>query len=306
MKTRSNISILLSAALAMIVSAGCSSDVDDDNRVLPIVLTSSMGTTPISRAVSTDLQSTQIVAGTDNVGVWILEDTKDKTPVYVNKAYSTDGSGNLTTSENAYFPIDGTFVSMFACVPRQDVGSDITTFRFSVPTSQTTEEDYLSGDLLIGAPQLNHIAKTPEKVNLVFLHKMAKIVLDFTSADNSVIGQAITTCNLYTAVNCNMKTGEVTTDTETTTSITTVVDDNKKAMILIPEQTIAVNVQLFTMTLNGTPIYYVPASDITFEAGKVYTYTMSVTTTSILITPDACVLSEWGSGNSICLFITND
>lgn len=295
---RSNIFISLGAMAAMLAATACSSDGDDGNRPVPIVLTSTIGTTPTSRAAQSDLQSTQI-AKDNNVGVWIVEDTNAETVRCDNKAYSADGIGKLLTNEIPYFPLDGTFVKIYAYAPRQASEIGLTSGTFKVPSEQTSDDAYIAADLLIGAPANKSINKSHSTVDISFNHKMAKIVLDFQSATDVICGTQITTCKLYNTATVNVKTGEVATDEATpATSFTTEIGNDRKAVLLLPEQTVASDVRLFLMTLSGTTIHYVTPAEITFESGKVYTYTMNVETSLQAIVPTGCSASPWGSGNA--------
>ena len=284
---------------AMLAATACSSDGDDGNRPVPIVLTSTIGTTPTSRAAQSDLQSTQIVAGDDNVGVWIVKDTNDEAVLCANKAYSADGSGKLNTDENPYFPVDGSLVKIYAYAPRQASGIGLTSGTFTVPSEQTCDAGYLAADLLIGAPVNNHINMGQPVVNISFNHKMAKIVLDFSTVTTDEIkGAEITTCDLFNSLTYNIQTAQVMTDEAgTKAKIKSQVTDDKKAVFLLPEQKVASGVQLFSMTLSGTTIHYVTPAEITFESGKVYTYNMKASTSPVPINIESCVVTSWGIGN---------
>ena len=299
MKMRSNILISLGTMAAMLAATACSSDGDDGNRPVPIVLTSTIGTTPTSRAAHSGLQSTQIAAGNGNVGVWIVEDTGTEAPVCENHAYSADGSGKLSTSTPQYFPIDGTLVNVYAYAPRQESGIGLTSGTFTVPSEQTSNDAYIAADLLIGAPLNNHINMGQPVVNISFSHKMAKIVLDFSAvATDEIKGAEITTCDLFNSVAYNIKTAQVTTDEAgTKAKIESQVTDDKKAVFLLPEQKVASGVKLFSMKLSGTTIHYVTPAEITFESGRVYTYNMKVSTTGELVATSADI-NGWGSGTS--------
>ena len=285
---------------AMLAATACSSDGDDGNRPVPIVLTSTIGTTPTSRAAQGDLQSTQIVSGDGNVGVWIVEDTNDEAVLYANKAYSADGLGKLTTDENPHFPVDGSLVKIYAYAPRQASGIGLTSGTFTVPTEQTSNDAYIAADLLIGAPVYNRINMGQPVVNISFNHKMAKIVFDFTSVTNDEIkGAEITTCDLFNSLTYNIKTAQVTTDEAGTKStIKSQVTDDKKAVFLLPEQKVGSDVQLFSMTLSGKKIYYFTPAEITFESGKVYTYDMKVDTNKHQLELSGCSITTWGVGNA--------
>lgn len=285
---------------AMLAATACSSDGDDGNRPVPIVLTSTIGTTPTSRAAQSNLQSTQIVAGDGNVGVWIVKDTNDEAVLYANKAYSADGSGKLNTDENPYFPVDGSLVKIYAYAPRQESGIGLTSGTFTVPPVQTSNDAYIAADLLIGAPVNNHINMGQPVVNISFNHKMAKIVLDFTAVtDDAIIGSRISTCGLYASAEYNLQTGIVTADeTTVATTFITEIDSEKKAVLLLPPQTVEAGNRLFGINYNGTMLYYAP-NTTQFDSGKVYTYDMKVDMTKHqLELSGCCSITTWGSGNA--------
>lgn len=292
---RTKILIALGTMVAMLAAQGCSSDVEDGSSAVAIEMTTTIGNDATSRAAQSNLQSTQIASG-NSVGVWIVKDTENEETVYENKAYTADGNGNLSTSIIARFPIDETPVRIYAYAPRMESGMGLTSGTFTVPVNQTSDAAYIAGDLLIGAPANNHI-DVGVKPKLVFCHKMAKIVVDFSQVtDDAIKGGQITTCSLYNTVEVNVKTGS-TIAIGTKTPLTTEIDSDKKAVLLLPEQTVDLGERLFMMTYNGTPIYYVTSAAITLEAGKVYSYNMKIDSVSKQFLLASSTIGVWGIGN---------
>ena len=284
MKTKDILKSMACTA-AILTTAACSTDISpvDDPRDVKIMLTANVGST--TRTTTTDLNVSHIAHGTDNVGVFIQkEGATSADGLLYNIAYSSDGSGGLTASNSSiYFPMDGSRVNIYACAPRISTSSPDENVTFSIATNQSSDADYIASDLMIGSPAKNPVAKTTSAIPLTFGHKMAKIIVDFTGLSEDLTGLTLTTCDLFTSANVNIKNNTITTDESATKQPITIasIDAQKTAACVIPPQKVAAGTKLLCLDYHGIKTYYTTPADITFESGKVYTFNMSKLTTTI-------------------------
>ena len=274
----------MACTAAILTTAACSTDISpvDDPGEVKIMLTANVGST--TRTTTTNLNVSHIALGTDNVGVFIQkEGATSADGLLYNIPYSSDGSGGLTASNSSiYFPMDGSRVNIYACAPRISTSSPDENVIFNIATNQSSDADYIASDLMIGLPAKNPVAKTTSAIPLTFGHKMAKIIVDFTGLSEDLTGLTLTTCDLFTSANVNIKNNTITTDETATKPITIAsIDAKKTAACVIPPQTVAAGTKLLCLDYHGIKTYYTTPADITFESGKVYTFNMSKLTTTI-------------------------
>lgn len=292
---RQEILNLWSCAVLLSLATACGGDMAEHVDARPLVLTTSIGTQSRA-AASSDLQSVQLASG-NKVGVFVVRYSTDEAWLS-NGEFTADGNGNLHGSP-LFFPFDELAVNIYAYAPRQ-ADAALTSCGFAIQTDQTTEESYIQSDLLIGRPASNPVSARQSNVPLVFTHKMAKIVIDFNSSGATGLEDVqMTTCPLYTQVTIDIKNNKVSIDdTVTPASLTTQINADSKAVILLPAQTVDADVRLFSMTQSGTPLHYVTVAPVTFDAGKVYTYTMKIETSQKEMVPSSCSVTPWGTGNA--------
>ena len=285
MKTKDILKFMACTA-AILTTAACSTDISpvDDPGEVKIMLTANVGST--TRTTTTNLNVSHIAQGTDNVGVFIQkEGATSADGLLYNIAYSSDGSGGLTASTSSiYFPMDGSRVNIYACAPRISTSSPDENVTFSIATNQSSDADYIASDLMIGLPAKNPVAKTTSAIPLTFGHKMAKIIVDFTGLSEDLTGLTLTTCDLFTSANVNIKNNTITTDESATKQPITIasIDAQKTAACVIPPQKVAAGTKLLCLDYHGIKTYYTTPADITFESGKVYTFNMSKLTISTI------------------------
>ena len=285
MKTKDILKSMACTA-AILTTAACSTDISpvDDPGEVKIMLTANVGST--TRTTTTNLNVSHIAQGKDNVGVFIQkEGATSADGLLYNIAYSSDGSGGLTASNSSiYFPMDGSRVNIYACAPRISTSSPDENVTFSIATNQSSDADYIASDLMIGSPAKNPVAKTTSAIPLTFGHKMAKIIVDFTGLSEDLTGLTLTTCDLITSANVNIKNNTITTDESATKQPITIasIDAQKTAACVIPPQKVAAGTKLLCLDYHGIKTYYTTPADITFESGKVYTFNMSKLTISTI------------------------
>lgn len=315
---------LNSMAVAFAMMAGLASCSNEElNNQLPegplsIKLVSSVG----SRAISQDIQSTQIASGVQ-VGVFVTSQDGSNV-MYGNQGLQADGDGGFTAEHDMTFPEDGGSVNIYAYAPYNSSWNDLSSnsFEFTVPTEQITENEYCNADLMIGAPASNPVASTAENVPLVFKHMLTKLNLHFDTSDTqiSLKGAKVYVCVPCSTVSVNIKNGTVTTNGAQTQAdalqqievadFTNVASNYTASAIFVP-QTITSDQVFVKVELSGnTTVYDAKLSENkTFEGGKKYTYTVKFSQTSsgggegegdtelTLIPGLTTSVEDWGDGD---------
>lgn len=274
----------MACTAALLTAAACSNDIFDvaEQGNVKIMLTANVGNT--TRTTHTALNQDHIATGDGSVGVIIQQEGASSGSYLLNNAaHSSDGAGSLTpvsAEASPYFPLDGSRVNIYAYTPRitSDTFSPDDEITVSVATDQSSDNDYLSSDFMIGAPTVNPVAKTTSAIPLTFEHKMAKIIVDFSGVTTDLTGATLTTCDLFTSAKVHIKTNHISTDETASKQPITIakIDDNKKAACVIPPQTVAAGTKLLCISYPiGIKRYYTLGQETTFESGNVYTFNMS-------------------------------
>lgn len=302
----------MAVAFAMMAGLASCSNEELNNQLpegpLPIKLVSSVG----SRAISQDIQSTQIASGVQ-VGVFVTSQDGNNV-LYGNQGLQANGEGGFTAEHDMTFPEDGGSVNIYAYAPYNGSWNDLSSnsFEFTVPTEQSTENEYCNADLMIGAPVDNPVTKTESEVPLVFKHMLAKLNLNFNAGDTgvelsnakvSIVGVKSTT----TVDIVNRKIGEATGNEQ----VINVADFSQEAplatnytasAIFVP-QTIDANKTLVKVVVGATTYEAKLDKQVNFESGKKYTYTVKFDkessggeiTASLII---GTVVDDWEDGNT--------
>lgn len=273
----------LPLGLAMLTLASCSSDEMEQqsmNQPTAINLVSSVG--QITRSANVSLQKVQIANGVE-VGVFAKTTTG-----YItggdNAKVTADGNGNFTGT-TLYFPTDGAAVSVTAYAPYNAAfaGKDGEAVSFSVQADQSSDNGYLKSDLLCGAPTgTNSFTKDNPTVALNFEHKLSKLTVKFTLADDTDVdlkGAAVNIVNTLPTTTLKVSDGTLGTASGSATSIKAVTFASdattfQASAVLVPQTVAAgdfVQVILADKMLNAKL-----NSAATFVSGKSYTYNVNI------------------------------
>ena len=278
-KTISN--LLTTTTLALAFTA-CSSDADlqtpDQTTSEPkeIRLFSQVAG-PATRAVdnAADLQDTQLANGT-KITVKVKENATPTTVDYALATYTADGSGGLSLPAGVkqYYPASGNGVNIYAFHP---MGVAQT---FEVKTDQTTDANYKASDLMWASLSNITAASTPAQRTLAFDHLLSKIVVTLVNTagitDDALATATVTlgNDNLVTSGTFTASTGTFTPASSGTGTITLATNAGAAtyAAIVVPQTASGkkINVKIGDQTSNYT------ISTATFEAGKRYTYVLTV------------------------------
>lgn len=296
---------LIFAAAALMLAA-CSNDESMDNWAGEIRLSSALQTQEVqTRGTDQALQSTQIASGVQ-VGVFINEQNGTSFATNKQNALYTAGSdGTLTPAENdIFFPQNGAGVNIYAYAPYQsDYANGVTgTMEFTVADNQSSEtagSGYLASDLIWGQPggtvgevtYSNPVARTSERIPLVFNHKLSKIDVTLSAGDGLTTDDfknaTLSIVNAQTKTSITLNTGVLTPSTDDTSKSDVVMAKYEDASTLtasaiIPPQSFAANSKFLEVALDSSgKLYYTLPAAITLNEGKVYKYEIKVNLTGL-------------------------
>lgn len=278
--------------------AACSSDEEQragtEGSQARIRLTSEMAGVTRGFAQS-NLQGDQLESGTA-VGVFIRRsDMVDNTYGYDNLEYIADGNGAFITYESPFMPLTMTqsWVHIYAYAPIDYGLGFLEPFMFYVSEEQTTDEDYLFSDLLIGTPKTGNPVKYIEKhdggqktvdVTLSFRHALSKLTFNFEPttvlSDDGLVNAYIALPEVATAVTVDLTEGTVVTEEGSKTEVHIATVDaagQNTANCVLPAQTIPAGTELIRIETWSSGFYrYVLPQDLVLEAGKHYIFNVQV------------------------------
>ena len=289
--------ILAATALAMVACSNEENENAVQNTDNVIRLTASVGAAQTRAAYN--IQSTAFDAN-ELINV-------ECTPVGgspASKVYTTsaasEGVNDLTIESNPfYWPANGANVSLKAYYP-STVTSETTSF--SVQEDQSAATGYKASDLMYSAAlnvdntTANHVLRH----GFTFTHALTKIIVKLTpGAGMTADDLAAATITLHAkktatiiagvvdaasgdVVNIGMGTGSNNTDGIAAIIVPQTIDGSETAQNFI------------TVTSGGNPVTYKLALVKAFEAGKVYTYNLTVSMADIEL--KSTTINDWTSG----------
>ena len=300
MKTKVYLSVLF-GAVSMLSLTACSSDDNEsvDNNIIRISTQIANGPDASATRAAADIQSTAFQNG-ETIKIYAVDNQSTSTKIIDNAIY-TQGSG-FTASY--YYPANGHTIDIYGIYP--STLTYMTSNSFSVQDNQYAEADYKASDLM--QAQSIDAARKSEAQALTFNHKLSKIIVN-VKKDASVVNAEsvdLQLLNVKKTVNLSYSPSfTVALDNSATPGAVTIVPtDNRLALsadfaavaAIIPPQTIAATTQFIKVHLNsgGEYIYAVPAGGITFAAGTVYTYNITVGLYGITVSTS---IANWTPGN---------
>lgn len=292
------------AAMSLSVASCTNEDMQDiqnaDGRT-PIALVSSVNN---SRSANSGLQEAQLAKDV-NVGVFVNNGEAGLIENGNNNRLAADGAGALVGGNAMYYPIDGSAVSIYAYAPYSD-GWDLGENTFTVSADQSTDEGYLASDLLYGTPDNNSITSSANPVSIHFKHKLSKLKLNFDMGETEVNlqGATVSVVNTLPAITLNLQDGTLGAASGAAANIKAAVfgadaAEFQASAVIVP-QAIAANTELVEVVV-GTDTYKAElASEVNFEEGKVYTYTVKFDKkgedVTVALVPTT-TLDGWGDGD---------
>lgn len=279
--------IVLAAALC---AAACTRMENPREERIPVSLTYTTVQATETKAAQ-DLNEGDLAVGTE-VAVRIRNTGSGNN--WTQYIFTVDADGTLVPSgEPPYYPDGDGRIDIVAYCPASVITSVAITatgmIPCSVPTDQTSDDAYKAADVMFAS--VRNQGRTPAPINLAFTHLMSKLNVNITP------GAGVGSINSVSILNV-IREGQLTVDmgdvrTKTSASATSITMSNDGAACF-PAQTISGNL-LSIETDMGTATYSVPAGK-TFEAGKQYTFNLTVNLREVGLTN---VITDWTENGEV-------
>ena len=249
----------------------------------------------MTRASSGDnLQNTQFASGKQ---IFVEAYETGRATAYTSGIYTTGEAGALTGG--LYYPANNSAVDLCAYYPSSITSASTA---FSVSNDQRTEANYQASDLMYATKLTNKSSNATH--NLTFNHALTKIVVNIVPGDG-MTNADITTYPAVTAVKINGTvlsaqlsiSGGAITASKTATGSPADINITGTSLsnigIIVP-QTVPAG-EFITIIYNSETYTYSLPSAKTFQAGRVYTYTMTLNARELdLIETE---ITDWMSGD---------
>ena len=285
---------ILIAALATAMTTVTSCINDEENVDSSIIsLSSNIGQAGLTRATATDeLQNTQFVSGKS---IFVEAYKTGESSTYATGTYTTtDNAG--TMSGSLYYPVTRENVDICAFYPSTVTSSSTS---FAVGNNQKTAADYQNYDLMY-ATKLTNKEKGSTHA-LIFNHALSKIIVILT-AGTGLTESDITTNVSAVKINGTKLTGtiSITGGAITVSGVTgdaadiDITGSTKTSNIgIIVPQTVANATTFITVTYNSAALTYALTAEKAFEAGKVYTYNLTLNNSGLSLSSTS--ITSWTS-----------
>ena len=274
-------------AAAALMLAACSNDERDIQNGDDIIKLSANIAIPVTRATATDaLQNTQFNNST-NIHVDVYE--KDGTTPYTYGTYTTTNTTGAL-SGSLYYPTNGNNIDIEAYYPST---VDYSSTSFSVLANQSSAANYCSSDLMYATKLTNKAKGTTH--GLTFNHALSKIIVNITNGSGVTASDITSNVSAVkinnTKLTATIAKGVVSTATGSASDITITGSTNTSNIGIIVPQTVTNGNAFITVTYNGSDKAYTLTADKIFEAGKVYTYALTLTAQGITLS--STTITDW-------------
>lgn len=273
--------VFLMSSLLLSMSAGCADDSIAEKPRLPIMLTAGKQGN-LTRALDT-IQGSSFIQDQD-ISIYITASDKsvditttDGTAIDVPSIYKAGaakfGVNPLTAPKQPYFPNGNVPVDIYAYYPA--TVTKINNYTFKVKSSQIEDEDYMASDLM--SASVTSQAKTEQTINLLFEHKMAKLIINAESEDDDLEITGIKIDGVMRDV-----VFDAIANTLGTLSNQGQIEMSNHGAVLIPAQTVKAqkdeegkDIPFITVETNKGPAEFI-LTEKEFESGELYTVNIAV------------------------------
>ncbi len=299
--------LLTLAAVAMTLAA-CNSEIDDLN--VEIRLKSGLDVQQTDTRAATTIQSDKFDSN-EKIDVYISENTTGTaTTTYGTNGqplvYTTGENGAMSTTTQQYFPTSGNGVNIYAVYPS---GTSIASGNtFTIKEDQSTDANYKASDLMYGAPKGNAtVARQKSAVSINFKHLLSKVTVVLKSGNGSpsldgavVKLKSVKPSTTLTASISGGSVSEASGNTKDITVMTAATNALSGSAVIVP-QTLSTGFIEVTLknggvlTSTGLKNGGSDLTNVVLEAGKAYTYTITVNLTGLSVTSS---ITDWDNSSS--------
>ncbi|WP_300700348.1 fimbrillin family protein [Bacteroides sp.] len=285
MKASINKFILGSVLLTASVSACVNEDMTSSGDKVAVQISAS---TALTRAVGNTWGQNDVI------GISMLKaDNSDVIASYSNYNYvTTDGNSNFTpatSSQIMYFPVDGSNVSFKAYYPYSSkLPADMIAPLSVKDQSALADLDFMTAEHLAGT------SKDDPNVKLHFYHRLAKVMIDLTTEDNSISleGCKLSVKGLKTTGSYDIMNEKLTADAKSEADISILIRNGKGEGIFLPREA-GSGVTFQVTSANGGVYTATLKDDVPFKGGYKHTLHIKLTKTPVVI---SATIEEWLDG----------
>lgn len=282
-------------ATMAILSTSCSNDdslvqsgSNYDECKVPIVLATTLNELTGTRATESSSAYTAPTTLPGDCGVFFKPTTGSASAFNLASMYTYTPSGsalNLKTGTQPYYPAtaDGkvNIRAWYPATATTGIGSGSKTF--TVQSTQSAYASYTASDLMFAS--VDGQSPTTSKVNLPFVHKLAKVTVIIKAGAGvygtpTIVMKGVKPSVTFNIESVNASTALTATGAPADITITSGATDNKGYSAIVPAQSFAAGATLFTITMSGgkSYSYIIPTGKTqSFVAGKQNVFTFTLT-----------------------------
>lgn len=247
--------------------------------------------TSVTKATEGESTTSPFYSGED---VWLWAETSED-PEYITAwKLSSDNEGNLTSSDEKYWPSDGSELTFYAlhgnfentAITENSTWASLS-LTHTVETNQSTDADKLKSDLLYA--KTDPVAANTTTAKLTFEHLLAKITvkLDLSGCQGITAGElakaTVTLTNILPVTTFTSSTGAAASAGGDRKTIiagkpATVSDGGEIGSAIVPLQSFGNNdnSNIIQITLSDGRVFSYTPDATTLEKSKEYTYTLKI------------------------------
>ena len=259
-------------------------------------------TSQVQTRATADPQTTALNTA-NAVGVFV---TSSSETLYDNISHSVESTGDLTASSTMNYPSeDNATVNIYAYAPYVEGTALSSDNAFTLSADQSTDAGYLASDLVYAS--VADQAASENTVALSFAHKLSQLqvtVNNQAALDLSTAAVYITGTKIGTTF--NPSTGAVGEATGNATDIKAVaaLGTATTAYGIVVPQTIESGTGLVKIIAGEKTYIAKLSSGVTLEAGKAYSFTVKLTSSTepvveVAVSLGSTSITEWGAPTSL-------
>lgn len=263
------------------------------------VATFTIANLSVARATTSADNYTTTFAEGDKIGIYSsgLVDADNKSSNMVNALFSISGS-KLTaeeTSKDYYFPKlgDASFYAYYPAYESANENATTTGVAFTVSNDQSDATKFANNDFMTASCTTSN---TTEAISLNFTHQLALVEVTLSEMTDIT---SVTMNNVKRKVTYSYGSGVTTAENELGNIQMYNIPSSNKWWGLVPEQEIAANSVLFTLSSSTNSYTYTVATAKTLSKSNVNKFTLSKTIigNKVSIT-ESPAITDWSNPNS--------
>lgn len=193
------------------------------------------------------------------------------------------------SKHNLWYPSATQDLSFYAVYPYGDYTTP--EFTFAINTDQREHSAYTASDLMTASA----VGNNSEVVDLIFTHRMAKVVINLSSDSMPVGEQTVVAKGVKNYALANLKTNTFYSVEGSVTDVIASTNGTNSFKLLLPPQTIVAGNEFIEITIGDKVFNWVVDRDLIFNSGVEYTYNLEIKQ-NVLFTAQ---INPWGTPEDI-------